>query len=153
LSEKIRGGGHIGSNAWFGFHASWPLACLSVAPDSLTFSMWPVTYRFERSSIRCLLTKRLRLGRELMSRPSLLIVHTNPAFPKSVVFQPREFPLLTSLLAQNGYSLTEEEGNLSTTEPIRYSNVIPAIAYIVVIVALIGAFIAMGIAAGFIGRK
>jgi hypothetical protein len=93
--------------------------------------------------------ERLRLGRELMSRPSLLIVHTNPAFPKSVGFQPRQFPLLAPLLAQNGYLLTEEEGNLSTTEPIRYSNVIPAITYIVVIVALI----AIGIAAGFIGRK
>ena len=35
-----------------------------------------------------------------MSRPSLPIVHTNPAFPKSVVSQPRQFPLLASLLAQ-----------------------------------------------------
>lgn len=153
LNEKIRGGGHIGSNTWFGFHASWPLACLSVAPDSLTISMWPVIYRFDRSSIRCLVTKRLRLGRELTVRPALLIVHTNPAFPKSVAFQPRQFPLLLSLLAQNGYLVTEEEANLSTTEPIRFSNVIPAITYIVVTVALIAAVIAIGIAAGFIGRK
>jgi hypothetical protein len=152
MSEKIRGGGHIGSNAWFGFHASWPLACLSVAPDSLTFSMWPVTYRFERSSIRCLLVKRLRLGRELTGRPTLVIVHTNPAFPKSVVFQPRQFPLLASLLAQNGYLLTEE-APLSTTEAIRYSNLIPAIAFIAVILALIAAVIGIGVAAGFIGRK
>jgi hypothetical protein len=57
-------------------------------------------------------------------------------------------------LRKNGYLLTEEEeGNLSTIEPIRYSNVIPAIACIVVIVALIAAFLAIGIAAGFIGRK
>lgn len=153
MNEKIGGGGHIGSNIWFGFHASWPLASLSVAPDSLTFSMWPVTYRFDRPSIRCLVTKQLRLGRELTARPTLLIVHTNPAFPKSVAFQPRQFPLLVSLLAQNGYLLVEEEANLSTTEPIRFSNVIPAITYIVVAVALIAAVIAIGIAAGFLGRR
>jgi len=92
------------------------------------------------------------LGRELVGRPSLLIVHTNPAYPKSVVFQPRQFPQLESLLTQNGYLLTEE-ADLSTTEPIRYSNVIPAITYIVVIVALIAAAIAIGIAAGFIGKN
>jgi hypothetical protein len=93
------------------------------------------------------------LGRELTARPSLLIVHANPSFPKSVIFQPREFPLLVFLLAQNGYLLTEEEANLATTEPTRYSNVIPAITLIVTIVALIGAVIAIGIAAGLIGRK
>ena len=151
MSEKIRGGGHIGSNAWFGFHASWSLACLTVAPDSLTFSMWPVTYRFERSSIRGLLVKRLRLGRELTGRPTLVIVHTHPAFPKSVVFQPRQFPLLASLLAQNGYLLTEEAP--LPTKAIPYSNLIPAIAFIAGILALVAAVIGIGVAAGFIGRK
>lgn len=153
MSEKIRGGGHIGLNAWLGFHMGWPLACLSVATDSLTLSMWPMTYRFERDSIRCLLTKRLRLGRALAARPSVLIVHTNPAIPKSVIFQPREFPLLASILARNGYQLTEEEANLSATEPIRYSNVIPAIALIATILALVGAAVAIGIATGLLGRK
>jgi len=57
------------------------------------------------------------------------------------------------LLAQNGYLLSEAEEKLSTTEPARYSNVIPAITLIATIVALIAAFIAIGIAAGFIGRK
>ena len=128
------------------------MACLSVTPESLTFSMWPMMFRFDRSSIRCPVTKRLRLGRELTARPSLLIVHTNSAFPKSVAFQPRQFPLLVSLLARNGYLLTEEE-DLSTSEPIRFSTVIPAITYIVVTVALIAAVMAIGITACFFGRK
>ena len=149
MSDKIRGGGHIGSSPSFGYNASWPLASLSVAPDSLTFSMWPVTYRFEKSSIRCLLKKRLRLWRQMTARPSLVIVHTNPVFSKSVVFQPRQFSRLESLLSENGYLLTEE----ATTEPIRYSKLIPAITYIAVIVGLIAAVIAIGVVAGFIGRK
>ena len=149
MSDKIRGGGHIGSSPSFGYNTSWPLASLSVAPDSLTFSMWPVTYRFEKSSIRCLLKTRLRLWRQMTAQPSLVIVHTNPAFSKSVVFQPRQFPRLESLLSENGYLLTEE----ATTEPIRYSTLIPAITYIAVIVGLIAAVIAIGVVAGFIGRK
>jgi len=116
--------------------------------------MWPVKYRFERSSIRCLLKKRL------FGWPSLFIVHTNPAFSKSVVFQLLKFSHLESLLTQNGYLLTNEEASLSTTEPIRYSNVIPAIAYIAGIagfiaaaIGLIAGVIGIDIAAGFIGRK
>ena len=148
LSDKIRGGGHIGSSPSFGYNVSWPLASLSVAPDSLTFSMWPVTYRFEKSSIRCLLKKRLRLWRQMTARPSAT-VDTNPAFSKSVVFQTRQFPRLESLLSENGYLLNRE----ATTEPIRYSKLIPAITYIAVIVGLIAAVIAIGVVAGSIGRK
>jgi hypothetical protein len=109
--------------------------------------MWPVTYRFERFSIRCLLKKRL------FGWPSLFIVHTNPAFSKSVVFRPLQFSRLESLLTQNGYLLTEQEPDLSTAEPIRYSNVIPAIAYIATIVGVIAAVIGIGVAGRFIGRK
>jgi hypothetical protein len=123
------------------------LACLAIAPDSLTLSMWPLTYRFERSWIRCLLKKRL------FGRTSLFIVHSNPAFAKSVVFQPPEFSRLERLLAQNGYLLTEQEGNLPSAEPIHYSNAISAIAYIATIVGFLAAVIAIGAAAGFIGRK
>jgi hypothetical protein len=123
LSETIRGGGHIGSNPWFGYHVGWPLASLTAAPDSLTLSMWPVKYKFERSSIRGLLKKRV------FGWPSLFIVHTNPAFSKSVVFQPLNFSRLESLLTQNGYRLTEEADR--SLEPIRYSNVIPAIAAVI----------------------
>jgi hypothetical protein len=152
LSETIRGGGRIGSKPWFGYRVTWPLACLSVAPDSLTLSMWPVTYRFEKPSIRCLLKKRL------FGRPSLFIVHTNPAFSKSVVFQPPQFSTLESLLSQYGYQLANEEAGPSTTEPIHYSSVISEIAYISTIAGLIAAAIglivgAIGIAAGLIGTK
>jgi hypothetical protein len=122
LSETIRGSGRIGSNPWFGYRVSWPLACLSVAPDSLTLSMWPVTYRFEKSSIRCLLKK------QLLGWTSLLIVHTNSVFSKSVVFRPLHFSRLESLLTQNGYVLAEQEPDPSAAEPIRYSDAIPRIA-------------------------
>jgi hypothetical protein len=157
LSDKIRGGGHIGPGPSFGYHASWPLASLSVAPDSLVFSMWPVKYRFERSSIQCLLKKRLRLWRRMTARPSLVIVHTDQALSKFVVFQPAEFSQLEFLLAQNGYQLTNEETGLSGSEPIRFSNLFPVIGYIAAMVGLIAglvaAVIAIGVATGFIGRK
>jgi hypothetical protein len=126
---------------------SWPLASLSVAPDSLTFSMWPVTYRFERLSIRYLLKKRL------LGRTSLFIVHTNPELPKSVVFRPLQFSRLESLLIENGYPLTTEEADLAGVEPMQYSNAIPAIGYVATMVGLIAAAVAAGITAGIIGRK
>ena len=157
LSDKIRGGGHVGPSPSFGYHTSWPLASLSVAPDSLTFSMWPVKYRFEKSLIQCLLKKRLRLWRQLTARPSLVIVHTNQAFSKFVVFQPAQFSQLETLLAQNGYQLTNEEAGLPVSEPIRFSNVFPVIGYIAAMVGLIAGFvagfIAIGVSTGFIGGK
>jgi len=139
LSETIRGGAHVGSNPWLGYHAGWPLASLTVAPDSLTLSMWPLKYKFERSSIRGLLKK------PLFGRTSLFIVHTNPAFSKSVIFQPPNFSRLESALTENGYVLTDDEAKLSM-EPIRYSNVIPAIVLIAAILGLIAAVIAMAVA-------
>jgi hypothetical protein len=96
MSEEIRGGGRVGPNRWFGYRLGWPLASLSVAPDSLTLSLWPVTYRFERSSIQFL------LKRHLFGRTSLFIMHRNPGFAKFVVFQPLEFSRLEFLLNQNG---------------------------------------------------
>jgi hypothetical protein len=151
LSETIRGGGRIGSNPWLGYRVSWPLARLSVAPDSLTFSMWPVTCTFERPAIRCLLKK------QVFGWDSLFIVHTNPAFSKSVIFQPLHFSRLESLLTQNGYLLTDREADLPPMEPISFSNAVPVIGYIAamvgLIVALTAAFIAIGVGAGFIGRK
>ena len=114
------------------------MASLTVAPDPLTLSMWPLKYKFERSSIRSLLKK------SLFGWPSLFIVHTNPAFSKSVVFQPRKFPRLESLLTENGYVLTGDEAQLSMA-PIRYSKMIAAIALIAAVLGLIAAFIAMAI--------
>jgi hypothetical protein len=139
LSETIRGGGHVGANAWFGYHAGWPLASLTVAPDSLTFSMWPIKYKFERSSIRGLLKK------PVFGRTSLFIVHTNPAFSKSVIFQPLSFSRLESVLAQNGYVLADDEARFAT-EAIRYSNRIASIVVIAAVLGLIAAVIAMAVA-------
>jgi len=147
LTEEVRGAGHIGSNPWFGYRMSWPLARLSIAPDSLTLSMWPVTYRFEKYSIRYLLRKQLR------SRSALCIVHTNPDFAKSVVFRPRQFSRLESLLTQNGYLVTPDEAGLPMTEPIRHSRAIPGIAYLSAIGGLIAAVIAIGIVVGVVGRR
>src|SRR6266540_4369420 len=42
MSGTMRGGGHIGSNPWLGYHATWPVASLSVEAHSMTFSIWPV---------------------------------------------------------------------------------------------------------------
>jgi hypothetical protein len=83
---------------------------------------------------------------------SLLIVHTNPAFEKYVLFLPLRFSRLESVLTENGYLLTTEEPDLST-EPIVYSNVISVIALTTVIVALLAAIIAIAVGGGFIGKK
>jgi hypothetical protein len=139
LSETIRGGGHVGPNSWFGYHTGWPLASLTVAPDSLTLSMWPVKYKFERYSIQGLVKK------SLFGWPSLFIVHTNPAFSKSVVFQPLKFSRLESLLTQYGYGLTKDEAQISA-ESIRYSNRITSVALIAAALGLIAAIVAMALA-------
>jgi len=140
MSETMRGGGHIGSNPWFGYHATWPLASLSVEPDSLTFSIWPVKYTFDKSTLRYLLKKRF------MGWPALFIIHTNPAFSKSVVFQPVRFSNLEYLLLKNGYKLTTEEPVSSDGEAIRYSNTISAVGYIAAIVGAIAAIVAIFVA-------
>jgi hypothetical protein len=139
LSETIRGGGHVGPNPWFGYQVGWPMASLTIAPDSLTLSMWPVQYKFERHMIQALVKKRW------FGWQSLFIVHTNPAFSKSVFFQPLRFSRLESALTQNGYALTSEAADLSA-EPNRYLKTILAIALIVAILGVIAAFVAMSIA-------
>ncbi len=126
---------------------SWPLARLSIAPDSLTLSMWPVTYRFEKSSIRYLLKKRLG------GRPALFIIHIKPEFAKSVVFRPLEFSRLESLLTQNGYLITPDGAGPPVTEPLHYSRAIPAMAYLAAIGGLLAAVIAMSIVVGLIGGR
>ena len=146
MGETIRGGGHIGSNPWFGYRATWPVASLSVEPDSLTFSMWPVKYTFDKSTLRCLLKKRI------MGWPAVFIIHTNPAFPKSVVFHPLRFANLESLLLKNGYKLTTEEPRPSDVASIRYSNTIPAVGYVTAIAGAIAAIVAIFVAF-FVAKK
>jgi hypothetical protein len=146
MSETIRGGGHIGSNPWLGYRATWPLASLSVEPDTLTFSMWPVNYTFDKSTLRCLLKKRI------MGWPALFIIHTNPAFSKSVVFHPLRFANLEYLLLKNGYKLTTEEPVPLDGESIRYSNTIPAAGYTIAIVGAIAALLAISVAI-FVAKK
>jgi hypothetical protein len=146
LSETIRGAGHVGPNAWFGYRVGWPLAGLSVEPDSLTFSMWPVKYRFERSSIRGLVKKRF------FGWTYLFIVHTNPTFSKSVVFQPLQFSRLESLLDEYGFALTDE-ADLALMEPIRYSNVSAGVGFIGSILAFIAVLIAVWAAFTVVAKK
>lgn len=138
MGEKIRGGGHVGSSPWFGYRVSWPMASLTVAPDSLTLSVWPVKYKFERHMIQTLFKK------QQFGWPSLFIVHTNPAFSKSVFFQPLRFSRLESALTQNGYVLASEVADLST-EPNRYFKTILAIALIMAILGVIASFVAVSI--------
>jgi hypothetical protein len=124
----------------------WPLAGLTVEPDSLTFSMWPVKYRFGRSSIRGLVKKRF------FGWTSLFIVHTNPAFSKSVMFQPLQFSRLESLLDENGYQLTDE-ADLAPMEPIRFSNVSATIGSIGSILAFLAVLIAIWIVFAVVRKK
>jgi hypothetical protein len=114
------------------------MASLTVAPDSLTLSVWPVKYKFERHMIQALFKK------QQFGWPSLFIVHTNPAFSKSVFFQPLRFSRLESALTQNGYVLASEVADLST-EPNRYFKTILAIALIMAILGVIASFVAVSI--------
>src|SRR6516162_2670287 len=110
MSDTIRGGGHVGPSRWFGCHVTWPLASLTVEPDFITFRMWPfINYKFEKSTIICL-QKKIILG-----WPSLIFVHRNPAFSKSVTFQSFAFSTVESLLSRNGYQITSEKPSQSAT--------------------------------------
>jgi hypothetical protein len=142
MSETIRGGGHVGPSRWFGYHATWPLASLTVTSSSIIFSMWPIKYTFERSSIVCLQKKKT------MGWSALFIVHANPEFSKSVVFQPIKFSAAESVLARYGYHVTTEEPSPSATESIQYSNTMSVIGYVAAIAGVIAAIVA-----SFVARK
>jgi hypothetical protein len=83
---------------------------------------------------------------------SLFIVHTNPTYSKSVMFQPLQFSRLESLLDEYGYGLMDE-AELAPMEPIRYSNVSAGIGFIGSILAFFAAVIAVWIAFTVLGRK
>ena len=116
VRKTIRGSAEIGSSLSRegDFHASWPLSSLSISTDSLIFCIWPTKYIFERASIKCLAKK---------GSSSLMIIHTNPAYCKIVIFTPLSFSELESILHKNGYQLSTEEPNYSELEAIKYSNV------------------------------
>jgi hypothetical protein len=145
MSDTVRGGGHIGSNPWIGYRVIWPLASLSVTPESITISLWPVRYTFPKSFIRCLVKKRF------IGRLSLVIVHAQPTCSKSVVFQPVRFADLEALLARNGYEVTTREPDLSSLQHIRYSTVASVVAYVAGIGGVIAALAAV-LAALAVGR-
>jgi hypothetical protein len=108
----------------------------------LFFSMWPIKYAFEKSSIVCLQKKNI------LGWPALSIVHTNPGFSKSVVFRPIKFSATESVLARCGYQVTAEEPSASATENIQYSRTMSIIAYIAAIAGVITAIVA-----GFVATK
>jgi hypothetical protein len=104
--------------------------------------MWPINYRFEKSTIVCLQKKNI------LGWPSLRIIHRNPAFSKSVIFQSFDFSTVESSLLKNGYQLTSEEPSPFATENIQYSNTIAVISYAAAILGVIAA-----IAACFVAMK
>jgi hypothetical protein len=139
MTQTIRGGGHVGPNPWFGYRATWPLASLSVSRESIVLSVWPLRYRLDRASIRCLVKKRI------LGWSSLVIVHTNPAYPKSVVFQPLRFSVVDLLLGAHGYQLSIEEPPATSIQPptsISYSNTIGVFGLIAAILGVIAAIVA-----------
>jgi hypothetical protein len=142
MSDTIRGGGHVGPSLWFGYHATWPIASLMITPNSIIFSMWPIKYVFEKSSIVCLQRT------DIMGWSALSIVHTNPQFSKSVVFRPIKFSATESVLARYGYQVTAEEPSASATASIQYSRTMSIIAYIAAIAGVIAAIVA-----GFVATK
>jgi hypothetical protein len=136
MSDTIRGGGHVGPARWFGYHATWPLASLTIERDFIAFRMWPINYKFERSTIVFLQKKKI------LGWPSLRIIHRNPAFSKSVTFQSFGFSAVESALLKNGYQITNEKPSPSATANIQYSNTIAVIACAVAILSVIAAIVA-----------
>jgi hypothetical protein len=136
MSDVIRGGGHVGPSLWFGYRATWPIASLTVAPNSIVFSMWPIEYAFDKSSIICLQKKKI-LGCRVLS-----IVHTNPDFAKSVVFRPINFVSLESLLERHGFRASSEEPNSVHTKSIKYSRRVSNVAYVAAIAGFVAGVLA-----------
>ena len=140
MSDTIRGAGHVGPSFWIGYRGRWPIATLTVGPDSVEFRMWPIEYAFPKSSM-ILLQKRGIRGWHTLS-----IVHANPDYSKSVLFRPGDFAALESVLARYGYRVTEGEPQLGATEGMKYSSTVSNIAYIAgtagAIAAAVAAFVA-----------
>lgn len=137
MNKTIRGGAHVGANRWFGYHASWPIASLTIEPGAITLKAWPVNYRFERSAIVCLQKKTI-LGWSFLS-----IVHVKPSFAKSVTFQPLAFSKLEAALLENGYHVTTEDPSPSATQYVQYSNTWSIIGYIGFIAGIVAAIAAI----------
>ena len=138
MNQTVRGGGHVGPNPWVGYRATWPFASLSVSRDTIVLSVWPLRYRFDRASMRCLLKKRI------LGRPSLFIIHANPAYPKSVVFQPVRFSVVESVLGAHGYQISTQEPR--ATIDVGYSNKVAVYAVVAAMLGLIAAIVSIVVA-------
>ena len=140
MSDTIRGAGHVGPSSWIGYRGRWPIATLTVGPDSIEFRMWPVEYAFPKSSM-ILLQKRGIRGWHTLS-----IVHANSDYAKVVLFRPGNFAALESVLARYGYQVSEGELPLAATQGVKYSATVSNIAYIAgaagAIAAAVAAFVA-----------
>jgi hypothetical protein len=120
----------------FGYRATWPLASMVIAPDYLEVSLWPVTYRFDRSSIVALTPKRILWSRYLR------IVHRNPRYERWVLFiPPGGLQRLEGALSRYGYRV-EDASTVSEPTDVTFSSGITTAAW---------AAFALAIAAGVVG--
>jgi hypothetical protein len=133
---KLRGAGRIGPHPLFGYRATWPVASLVIAPDYLEMSLWPVMYRFDRSSIVALTRKRI------LWSTYLRIVHRNPRYERWVLFiPPGGLQRLEGPLSQYGYRV-EDASVVSEPTDVTFSSGITTAAWV---------GFALAIAAGLVG--
>jgi len=85
------------------------------------------------------------LKKRILGWPSLFIIHANPAYPKSVVFQPVRFSVVDSVLGAHGYQISTQEPPAAID--IGYSNTIAVWAVVAAMLGLIAAVVAIFVAA------
>ena len=137
LFVKFRGAGRIGPHSMFGYRGTWPLASLLIAPDYLEFSLWPVRYRFDRSSIVALTPMRI------LWSTYLRIVHRNPMYERWVLFiPPGGLQRLEAALSQYGYRI-EDASTESEPADVTFSSGVTTAAWAAFVLAIAAGIVAV----------
>jgi hypothetical protein len=129
MSDTIRGTGIIGG--FIAYRATWPLASLTIDPESITIRVFPVKYTFDRSTI-------VRLQRErVWGGANLCIVHRDPAIPAYVLFVPSRFSTVRALLEKNGYEVTDDPVPPEKPVDVQFARAMEIAGYIALIMFIL----------------
>jgi len=137
LFVKFRGAGHIGPHPMFGYRGTWPVASMLIARDYLEVSLWPVRYRFDRSSIVALTPERI------LWSTYLRIVHRNPLYERWVLFiPPGGLQRLEAALSQYGYRI-EDAATVLEPADVTFSSGVTTAAWAAFVLAIAAGIVAV----------
>ena len=136
--EAIKGGGRIGPTRLMGYRVTSPFASLSIKRESITFSMWPICYEFQRSVVLGLVTYRT------WGVQSLRIVHKVPGRERWVLFVPANYSEVKNLALANGWLIEPEGTEVHLPAEVVYSGWVSRVTWLAVVAGI------MAIVAGII---